>query len=109
MSGNPGPNTTTTSNLIQENVPQSDGHQMGASATALCGFWGATPVAQQKGANQALVVDTSGGTANAATGVTTITGTYNSTILANAFATVLAQTNAIQAALVAAGIIKGSA
>lgn len=42
---NPGPNVTSTSNLIQENVP-SDGHSIGMAASALIGFYGATPVIQ---------------------------------------------------------------
>jgi hypothetical protein len=43
---NPGPNVTQTSNLTQENVPQSDGHQVGSSSSSLVGFWGATPIVQ---------------------------------------------------------------
>lgn len=106
---NPGPNNTTTSNMTQENVPQSDGHQVGNSASSLVGYWGATPIVQPKGAAQALITDASGGTAAPTNGILTLTGTYNSTIIANAIATIAAQTNAIQAALVAAGLMKGSA
>lgn len=102
------PATTTTSNITQENVP-SDGHQIGPLATSLVGFWGKTPVAQPAGAAQALITDASGGAAAPTNGILTLTGTYNSTILANAIATIAAQTNAIQAALVSAGIMKGAA
>lgn len=101
-------NTVTTSNQI--NTPEtSDGFQVGKSATSLVGFYGATPVARTSGAAQATVTDSSGGTAASTNGIQTITGTYNSTILANAIATLAAQTNAIQAALVSLGLIKGSA
>ncbi len=80
----------------------SAGARIGDTATSLVGFYGATPIAQAAG--YGTVVDTSGGTATAATGITTITGTYNSTILANAIATLAKQTNAIEAQLVALGL-----
>lgn len=98
---------TTTNQL---NSPESsDGFQIGSSATtSKVGFFGTTPIVQPTAAGQAIIVDTSGGTANAATGITTITGTYNSTILANAIATLAVQTNAIRLALVNLGIMKGS-
>jgi hypothetical protein len=105
---NPGPNKTVTSNLTQDNVSQSDGHQIGSAATALIGFYGATAVSQPTAAAQATITDASGGSAAATNGILTLTGTYNSTILANAIATLAAQTNAIQAALVTLGLIKGS-
>lgn len=72
-------------------------------------FYGATPIVQPVGAAQALIVDASGGTAAPTNGVLTITGTYNQTIIANALATVLAQTNAMRTALVNLGLMKGSA
>lgn len=100
-------NTVSTSNKLQT-PDSSDGFLVFPLSTSLGAFYGATPVVQPKGAAQALVVDTSGGTATPATGITTITGTYNSTILANAIATIAAQTNAIQAALVTLGLMKGS-
>ena len=107
---NPGPNITVTSNLTQDFVPgNSDGHNVGSSPLAYIALWGATPVQQPKGAAQALVVDASGGTAAPSNGILTLTASYNSSILANAIATIAAQTNAIQAALVAAGVMKGSA
>ena len=100
--------TTSTSNEIQ--TPASpDGYQVGQSASDLVGFWGVSPVVQPSAAAQAAITDSSGGTANASTGVATITASYNQTIVANAFATVIAQTNAMRAAHVAAGIMKGSA
>lgn len=85
------------------------GQCLGQSTTDLIGFYGlATPIVQRTAAAQAAVVDTSGGTATALTGVTTITGTYNSVILANAFATVIALVNELRASMVAVNLIKGS-
>lgn len=72
------------------------------------GFYGVTPISQPHATAQAAVTDGSGGTAAATNGIQTITATYNSTIIANAFATLAAQGNAIQAALVSLGLIKGS-
>ena len=43
---NPGPNITATSNLIQSEV-SVDGRMIGASPSALIGFYGAGPVIQQ--------------------------------------------------------------
>lgn len=96
---NPGPAITSTSLLTQEFVPQgSDGHQVGASALAYIGFWGATPVQQRAGAAQAAV---------AVTGSTNTTP-YGYTTAAQADA-IVALVNEIRAALVAAGLIKGAA
>lgn len=86
-----------------------DGWRAGQAAADKGAFYGATPVAQPSGATQAAITDASGGTAAATNGVATITGTYNSTIIANALATVIAQTNAIRSALVSVGLMKGSA
>jgi hypothetical protein len=100
--------TTTSSNEI--NTPDSDGgYSVGKSASSLVGFYGATPIAQPSGAAQAAVVDASGGTAAPTNGILTLTGTYNSTILANAIATLASQQNAVRNALVSVGILKGSA
>jgi hypothetical protein len=101
---NPGPATTTTSNTTQDNVNQDTGHQVGGAAASLVGFWGATPVAQQN--SLGTITDASGGSAAATNGILTLTGSYNSTILANAIATLAAQINSMDAALVTAGILK---
>lgn len=99
--------TTTTSNEIQ--TPASaDGYAVGQSASDLVGFYGATPIAQPAAAAQAAVVDGSTGTAAPTNGILPLTGTYNSTLLINAIATLAAQGNAIRNALVSVGIIKGS-
>lgn len=100
-------NDTQTGKNYTEDSP--DGFIVGQNATtSKVGFYGTTPIIQRTNAAQAAVVDTSGGTATALTGITTITGTYNSVILANAIATIAAQTNELRAALVAVGLIKGS-
>ena len=100
-------NTATTSNESQ--TPKSaDGYAVGQSATDLVGFWGATPIVQPSGAAQAAVTDGSTGTAAPTNGIAPLTGTYNSTLLINAIATLAAQGNAIRNALVSVGIIAGS-
>lgn len=86
-----------------------DGVSLGKSATSEISFYGTTPVAQPAATAQAAVTDASGGTAAATNGILTLTGTYNSTILANAIATLAAQGNALRSALVSLGLIKGSA
>ena len=95
--------------LLQLGDNDSQGATLGQSATSLVSFYGATPVARPAATAQALAVDASGGTAAATNGILTITATYNQTILANAIATLAAQGNAFQAALVSLGLIKGSA
>jgi len=85
-----------------------DGWTAGQSTTDKGSFFGVTPVVQPTAAAQAAITDSSGGTANPTTGVAALTGTYNSTIIANALATIIAQTNAFRTALVNLGIIKGS-
>ena len=84
------------------------GTNLGQSTTDLISFYAVTPVAQPTSADQATITDASGGTAAATNGILTITGTYNATILSNAIATLAAQGNALQAALVSLGLIKGS-
>lgn len=95
--------------LRQLSDNDTDGTTLGQSAASLVSFYGATPVVQPSGAAQAAIVDASGGTAAPTNGILTITATYNSTILANAIATLAAQTNAMRNALVSVGILKGSA
>lgn len=81
---------------------------VGLSATDPIGFYGTTPVAQRTNAAQASITDASGGAAAATNGVLTLTGTYNSAIIANALATIIAQTNEFRTCLVNLGLIKGS-
>lgn len=101
-------NTATTSNETNTPTAGADGYTVGPAATDYIAFYGATPITRPTASSQAAVVDTGGGTAAPTTGVTTITGTYNSVILANAFSTVIAQGNALRLALVNLGLIKGS-
>lgn len=100
---------TATDNLKTQHEKSDGGIEVGQSATDKIGFYGTTPAAQPAAAIQGAITDDSGGTANLATGITTITGTYNSTIIANAVATLAAQLEEIRASLVELGIIKGSA
>lgn len=86
----------------------ADGFVVGQSTSDLITFYGGTPIARPTAAAQAAVTDSSGGTANSSTGIAALTGTYNSTIIANAIATLAAQGNAIRSALVSLNLIKGS-
>lgn len=99
---------TITSTVVTQTAKSSGGYDVGQAATDLVGFYGATPVAQPSAAAQAAVTDSSGGAANPTTGVAALTATYNSAIIANALATVIAQTNAMRSALVTLGIMKGA-
>lgn len=92
---------------LDKNPP--DGSILGQTAAGKIAFYNATPVVQPSGAAQTAITDGSTGTANPATGVAALTATYNSTLLINALATIIAQTNANRAALVSLGLIKGSA
>ena len=85
-----------------------DGNSFGQSAADKIGFYGVTPVTQPTAAAQAAITDGSGGAANATTGVAALTATYNSTLIVNALATLIAQTNAMRTALVNTGIMKGA-
>ena len=86
----------------------TDGTILGQSTASKLSFYAATPVVRPSGAAQNLITDGSGGTANTTTGVT-LTATLVTADVRNAFATVVAQGNALQAALVSLGLIKGSA
>jgi hypothetical protein len=80
-----------------------DGTRLGQSSTDLVAFYGGTPRARQ--AVPAAITDASGGTGAVTNGILTLTGTYNSTILANAIATLAASHNSLRAALVSIGIV----
>ena len=85
-----------------------DGTTFGQATSDPISFYGVTPTTQPTAAAQTAITDSSGGTANPSTGVAAVTATYNSTIIANALATIVAQTNAFRTALVNLGLIKGS-
>lgn len=86
----------------------ADGATFGKDMSALISFYGVSPLAQPAATAQGVVTDASGGTAAATNGILTLTGTYNSAIIANAIATLAAQGNAMRNALVSLGLIKGS-
>ena len=100
-------NTSAESN-INKSGEFPEGNQIGSAITSKLGFYGKTPIAQPAGAAQAVLVDASGGTGAATNGILTLTGTYNSAIIANAIATLVVQTNGLRAALVTLGLIKGA-
>jgi hypothetical protein len=100
----------TATDTLETATPKSGGGmQVGQSASDLVGFYGVAPRDQPAAAAQAVIVDGSTGTAAPTNGIQPLTGTYNSTILINAIATIVAQTNAMRNALVSVGIMKGSA
>ena len=86
-----------------------DGKVFGNSTSDLIAFYGGAPIARLAAAAQAVITDGSVGTANTTTGVGALTGTYNSTLIVNAIATLVAQGNALRAAMVSLNLIKGSA
>ena len=92
---------------VGSNSPTGD--TLGATTSDLISFYGLTPIAQRTGAAGAAITDASGGTAAATNGVLTLTASYNSAILANALATIIAQTNELRATLVAYGLHSGAA
>lgn len=100
---------TSTDDLKLETAESDGGNLIGQASTSLVAFYGATPVDQPASADQFESTDSSGGTADASTGIAALTGTYNSAILANAIATLAAQGNAVRNALVELGLIKGGA
>lgn len=99
--------TETTTNK-RVSALSSDGENFGQSITDKIAFYGTPPLAQATAAAQAAITDSSGGAAAPTTGVAALTGTYNSAIIANALATVIAQTNAMRLVLVNLGLMKGS-
>lgn len=92
--------------VVDQNNPV--GTEFGQSATDKVSFYGATPVVQPTSAAQAAITDSSGGTASATSGVQALTSSYNSTIIGNALATILAQNAQIRTSLVNLGLWKGS-
>lgn len=101
---NPGAASTSTTTFVGGGSPVV----VGTATTDKVSFYGTTGITQPTAAAQAAVTDASGGTAAPTNGILTLTGSYNSTILANAIATLAAQGNAVRNALVSLGLIKGS-
>lgn len=92
------PRTMSTSIEIVTPTVLTDGYTVGASATALVGFYGATPAAQPAAAAQAAVGTTASTT-------TTPTG-YTTTTQADGIVTLV---NRLRADMVTLGLIKGAA
>lgn len=80
----------------------SDGVSLGQSTSDLVSLYGITPVAQPA---VTAVTDGSTGTAAATNGIAPATGTYNSTIVNNAVATLADGINRIRTALVSVGVV----
>ena len=86
----------------------ADGAQVGSSATEKIGFFGATPVVQRSEADQVAVTAAAG--TKISTGILAdATATFSQSITNNNNATIAASLAEIRAALVALGLIKGSA
>ena len=110
---------TATDSLETSTEKTGGGYVVGQSASDLVAFYGFTPIVQPSSASQSVVTaitDTSGGTGSYTTGLQALSGTFNSTLIANGLSTVAAQGNAnkvlinqLRSDLVALGLIKGSA
>jgi hypothetical protein len=87
---------------MPKQLSNGTGVSVGQSTTDTVGFHGATPIAK---ATVTALTDGSTGTANAATGIAALTGTYNSTLLINAIATLADGINRLRTALVNKGLI----
>lgn len=88
------------------------GTKLGTASTQKLGLWGATPVVQPAGAAQVALTDSTGGTASATLASIAAGGSYAQADLVaikNAIASLAALTGSLRTALVAAGVIKGSA
>lgn len=83
------------------------GTKLGTGVSQKIGFWGATPVVQPAGANQAALTDSTTGSVDGV--VADVTASHNQAILNNNFADLISRINAIRQALVDAGLIKGAA
>lgn len=95
---------------MAKQLSNGTGVSIGQSTTDTVGFYGTTPVARPAGAAaQATVTDSSTGTADVSTGIAALTASYNSTILANAIATLAAGLNQCLTTLNTVGLQKGSA
>jgi len=101
-------NDTQSNEVKPRKSPDGNVFGHGTDSDDKIGFYGVTPVIQPSGSAQTAITDNSGGTANPSTGVAALTGTYNSAIIGNALATIIAQTNAFRTALVNLGLIAGS-
>jgi UDP-N-acetyl-D-mannosaminuronic acid transferase (WecB/TagA/CpsF family) len=93
------PNTVTTSQLIYKGDKNPDGVTVGQTITDKVSFYGVTPVVQRASASQAAVVTTQHTSTTDSFGFAT----------SNQAMSIITLVNELRAALVAVGIIKGSA
>lgn len=110
---------TATDSLKTHQPKSGGGTEVGQSTTDLVAFYGVTPIVQPAAAAQSAVTaitDSSGGTSSYTTGIQALSGTFNSTLIANGISTCAAQGNAnkvlinqLRSDLIALGLIKGSA
>ena len=84
-----------------------DGNVFGQSASDKIAFYGATTAPQRANAAQNALTDSSGGTASDT--LPAISAAYVQAEVRNSIASIAAKTNELRAALVALGLIKGSA
>lgn len=87
---------------MPKQLSNGTGVSVGQSSTDTLGFHGATPIAR---ATVTAITDGSTGTAAATNGIAALTGTYNSTLLINAIATLADGINRLRTALVNKGLI----
>jgi len=85
----------------------SIGTKIGTDTTQKIGFWNTTPVVQPASANQGALTNSTGGTYDGT--IQDVTASYSQTILNNNFTDIYTLLNEIRSALVAEGLIKGSA
>jgi hypothetical protein len=83
------------------------GTKIGTATTQKLSFWNATPIIQPASANQAVLTDSTTGTAS--TTISNVGASFSQTTLNNNFASVVRLLNQLRNDLVAAGLIKGSA
>lgn len=101
-----------TGGVVTITTGTTNGVKFGASASDKLGFWGATPIAQRSGANQAALTDSTGGTASTTLAAITAGASYaqaDMTAVKNAIASLARLLNQMRSDLVATGAIKGSA
>jgi hypothetical protein len=83
------------------------GSKIGTLDTQKLGFWNAAPVVQPAGAAQAVLTNSTGGTADGT--LSAVSGTGDDTDINNNFTELHTLLNAIRTALVDAGLMKGAA
>lgn len=83
----------------------TNGVKLGSAAADKLGFWGAAPIARPASANQAALVDSTGGTADGT--LADVGAAFSQATLNDNFADVARLVNQLRADLVASGLIKG--